>query len=173
MCRFYSGPMQNHPALQAFEYYMRFDDDSRFTTSPNQDLFEQMREKNLDYMYRASLIDSWGFNELKNLVDEFSAKNGLPSVKISEMQPYNNFHVSRFGLWRDRVTDLFKYIDEARLFSKYKVGDALVHDVVLDLFVPTEKKQKVKEFGYRHNFHLFAPMKDYFHFEVDRWYRNK
>ena len=45
---FYVNDLFKHPAMQHYEYYMRFDDDFRFVEPVRYDLFKFMKENNLD-----------------------------------------------------------------------------------------------------------------------------
>lgn len=45
MCRFFSGEIYKHPALEEYDYYMRLDRDSLFLSEVDFDCFALMRKK--------------------------------------------------------------------------------------------------------------------------------
>ena len=49
MCRFFSGPLFNHPALRAYEYVWRLDSDSFILGKPIEDPVQEMADKNATY----------------------------------------------------------------------------------------------------------------------------
>ena len=60
MCRAWCGPIQNHPALDGFYYYLRLDDDSFFKSPLPFDPFLEMEKRKCVYAYRAKMNDTWG-----------------------------------------------------------------------------------------------------------------
>ncbi|KAL0480456.1 alpha-1,2 mannosyltransferase [Acrasis kona] len=170
MCRFYSGLMHQHYSLSLFDSYMRLDDDSRFDTVPENDFFDLLNERRLKYIYRAELPDPWGSDQLTRVVKSHFSN---ATFQLSS-SPYTNFHVSKFDLWRSReFLSLFQKMDSSQLFIKNRVGDALVHDVVLQVLLKESQKQMVVDFGYKHNFHSFEKGSRNYMFIVDRSFYHK
>lgn len=70
MCRFWTGVLQNHPALQPFDYYLRFDDDS-VLTGPWEDPFRRLSQEGLLYAFTSNASDSWGIARMWELQQAF------------------------------------------------------------------------------------------------------
>ena len=180
MCRFFSGELQNHKALEKYDSYIRFDDDS-FLLEPflNKNMLLQNLQDN-DYIFRTLFFDGQPkFNNgkpmqsLYNFTLDFIHRNGY-SINIltkflrsnqfidhnnmySGIAPYNNFHACKLSLWREPL--IKKYIQE--LLDKNGClmefwMDANIHAMIIFILMPlTNKKVFIKtDFGYRHNKHF-------------------
>lgn len=146
MCRLWSGRLQSMSFLDGVAYYLRMDDDSLLTADFSFDPFQQMKERDLTYVYRRKEADFWGIAELwkvsKSHVDlnqddiPFLIGNGVDQ-EYTGMQPYNNFHISRVSFWRsEQWTKLWEDMNQHNLFFKYRVGDANVHAIAIMLMRP-------------------------------------
>lgn len=162
MCREWSGPFQNFKELDAYEYYMRMDDDSLWAGQLPFDPFVRMKERNLTYAYRVGFHDPssrksvWQctktfFKNRKMPLDVLKHYGWLGNMKgiadeeYNGMAPYNNFHVSRVDFWRSKEwTQYFQSIDkESGGFMRYIMGDANVHAMAIGIFM---KKKDIKLF---------------------------
>lgn len=174
MCRFFSGQMQAHPALQGYTHYMRLDDDSYFIAPYlTQEHVEREYLKH-DYVYRSTFGDLQDQQSLWDFTLAFLRSNGygahieplkahlrtkffLKGDKYTGLAPYNNFHVSSLRFWQNDVVQRYlKALEESHGILKYGWMDANVHAMlmyVLTLFVGM-KIYNDTSFGYRHNSHV-------------------
>jgi hypothetical protein len=168
MCRLWSGRLQNMPnILDHFDYYMRLDDDSLFTSDLEYDPFVKFVQRNMTYVYRRSAEDHWGIQELWRMAQRYVLDPSLldSSVKTQQEflmrsgddyeyfgnQPYNNFHISRVDFWRSQRWQAFMQdMDSHHLFFKHRVGDANVHAMAL-LMMGDNKWEEWSDFPYAHN----------------------
>ena len=176
MCRFFSGVMQQNPALKEYDYYMRFDDDS-FLLEP---YIEQ--EKFLDtatnsyYVYRTTFKDNAEYinspTGLFKFTYNFCKKNVLdidelmPALKqigfiendmYTGLAPYNNFHFSRLDLWNNTIIKKYKdKIIEMNGTLLYNWMDANIHSMIIFVLCPLlyTPVSEITDFGYRHNRHF-------------------
>jgi len=168
MCRFFSGKMQNHPALQKYDSYFRFDDDS-FFINPIIDQNNFLKQfENLDYGFRSLFHEhTYKHDDLLQYTIEFCKKNKLDISNISRqfmknnkysgLAPYNNFHFSKLSLWKHPI--IIKYIEEIDKVNGYLLKgwlDANIHAMIIFLLCPVIglKCNVVTNFGYRHNKHF-------------------
>ena len=173
MCRFFSGELQQHPALDNYDSYVRFDDDS-FLISPfiqQEDFLEKMN--NYDYVFRAFFYDRGGEEGLVDFTKDFCLNNGLDwnsitghltksgvldsDGKYTGMAPYNNFHFSKLSLWRNPLVK--KYVDELQAVGgclQRGWMDANIHAMISFVLMPLigRKPFMFTAFGYRHSRHF-------------------
>lgn len=173
MCRFFSGVVQSHPALQKYTHYMRLDDDSFF-------LAPFLSEGNVDellkhdYVYRSIFMDSQDQQSLYQSTLAFLKKEGyghtLPMLemelekkyflkdgKYTGIAPYNNFHIASQRLWKNSIVQRYiEHIEAEKGILRYGWMDANIHAMiiyVISLYCGM-KIQHVSWFGYRHNRHV-------------------
>jgi hypothetical protein len=172
MCRFFSGILQSHPAVQRHTHYMRLDDDSYFLEpwiSPNRLRLEH------DYIYRSLFLDKIGQQSLFDFTMAFLRKEGLerhfPALKThlkanwffladgtySGVAPYNNFHIASLRLWNNPIVKRYiQAIEDCDGILRYGWMDANIHSMVvfvLSVFCGMTSYHD-STFGYRHNQHL-------------------
>jgi hypothetical protein len=170
MCRLWSGRLQNMPnLLDQFDCYMRLDDDSLLTSDLEYDPFVKFVQRNLTYIYRRSMVDYWGIQELWRVAQSYVLDPSLldSNVKTRQdfltglgdnnnyeytgKQPYNNFHISRVDFWKSaRWTVFMQDMDHHHLFFKHRVGDANVHAMAL-LMMGDNNWEEWSDFPYAHN----------------------
>ena len=172
MCRFFSGELQKHKALETYDSYIRFDDDS-FLLEPflNKNSLLQNLQEN-DYIFRTLFFDK-PVHSLYDFTVDFIHKNGYDINKLTNnlkrnrfldnnnmytgLAPYNNFHACKLSLWREPL--ITKYIQEILDINgslmKYWM-DANIHSMIIFILMPlVNKKLSIKtDFGYRHNRHF-------------------
>jgi hypothetical protein len=169
MSRFWSGVVQNHPALKRFSHYIRLDDDSRFINRVPYDLFHDVIANGRKYMYRLLAKDDHGkqymhaaykeyvstyAQEVQPYLDDI-AQQQLESIYESQEHPYNNFHLSEMAFWRsDAFAHFFEICDANQIFLRRHVGDAEFHSYPLRLFMTRDQFEQRFNFMYRHNFML-------------------
>lgn len=180
MCRFWSGIVQNHPSLDRFDYYLRLDDDTRFDGTPPQDFFSLAESKQIKYIFRVNMHDSWGGNQLHQVferyIDQYPADvNGtldmdaLKQVQSHQQHPYTNFHVSSFDFWRTReFLRFFQMCDKDQLFMKYRVGDTTFISYPMFMYLKKEEMMMLTDFTYHHNFHKFQAGSTRLEFRLNR-----
>jgi hypothetical protein len=173
MCRFFSGIVQSHPALQKYTHYMRLDDDSFF-------LDPYLNETNVkellkhDYVYRSTFGDLQDQQSLYQSTLEFLKKEGyghtIPTLekelhkkhflingKYSGLAPYNNFHIASQRLWQNSIVQRYiQHIENERGILRYGWMDANIHAMIIYILALYcgMKIHHTGWFGYRHNRHV-------------------
>ncbi len=165
MCRFWSGVVQRHPALQRFSHYIRLDDDS-FFTNPKMTPETLRRMLRCDYSYRL-LFGDWSpeHEQLYRFTEAFLRGEGLfaPAIDLvangryTGQAIYNNFHCASLRLWRDPLVARYVEAIEAE-HGCLRRGwmDANVHALIAWNILPHTDLVLSREtlFGYRHNYHM-------------------
>jgi hypothetical protein len=173
MCRFFSGIVQSHPALQKYTHYMRLDDDSFF-------LDPYLNETNVkellkhDYVYRSTFGDLQDQQSLYQSTLEFLKKEGyghtIPTLekelvkkyflrdgKYTGLAPYNNFHIASQRLWQNPIIQRYiAYIENEKGILRYGWMDANIHAMIIYILALYcgMKIHHTGWFGYRHNKHV-------------------
>ena len=162
MCRLWSGRLQMMSFLDDFEYYMRLDDDSFFTKDLDRDPFYVAHQNKLDYIYVRKSPDSFGLAQLKSVASAHGKFKG-----DGNSSPYTNFHVARVSIFRsDKFKQFWADLEKKHVFMRYRVGDALLHAVIIDLFIPRNKVQTMPKLSYAHN------SNDYPNYPPAHWHQN-
>ena len=158
MCRFFSGIMQTHLALQKYTHYLRLDDDAYFINSPNININELLK---YDYIYRSTFREAHDQLGLYEFTKAFMVKRGLRFTPFDVAHaPYNNFHVSSLKLWNHPlIKDYINDLQESKLILTDEFLDANIHACIIWALLPfTDLKLfHMKSFGYRHNIHVCYP----------------
>ena len=165
MCRFWSGVVQAHSALQRFTHYMRLDDDSYFI-NPKVTAGELARMLDADYSYRQIFRDQSPEQEsLYDFTADFLVREGLfvPPHRLldgcgrySGKAVYNNFHLASLRFWQQPLVRKYTDALEAeRGCLRRGWLDANIHTMLLALVSPHTDLRLNQElhFGYRHNHH--------------------
>ena len=173
MCRFFTCILQNHPALQNYDGYIRFDDDSFLIEPfiPKNQFLKQVFES--DYLFRTVFQDGHSSNLIYNFTKKFCQENGLDISKTmfrngyNGIAPYNNFHATKLSAWKHPL--IKKYIDkleEEKCFLTKGFMDANVHSMIIFVLMPLVglKVSSCTNFGYRHNYHYSAIGSENFNF---------
>ena len=174
MCRFFSGQMQAHPALQRYTHYMRLDDDSYFLapylTQERVETFHLQR----DYVVRSFFGDLQDQASLWQFTLDFLRVNGygahietlkeylrrdwfLRGDSYTGLAPYNNFHVSSLRFWQnDLIQRYLKALEESHGILKYGWMDANIHAMLIFVLARLAgfTVDRDTTFGYRHNRHV-------------------
>lgn len=156
MCRFFSGVMQSHPALEPYTHYMRLDDDSFFMHPCNIDYSDFLK---YDYVFRTTFMEEGhDMQSLYKFTESFlhSRNLYLPTFN-KQLAPYNNFHVSSLVMWKHPLVK--EYIDEIEannLILGSSILDANIHAFIIWAIFPNTglKLKEETGFGYRHNHHV-------------------
>jgi hypothetical protein len=164
MCRFFSGVLQNHKALDEFDYYIRMDHDSFFIEPKALDVEKSIKETNFDYLYRSVWTDHKEKKGIWEFTKEYAKKNNLSLEGFKDLKmlnhkgefngrsPYNNFHISKISFWRSApVKKFIKAIEDRDGSIKMHWHDTNIHSMLMGLFSATVLEKN--DFGYAHNFH--------------------
>jgi hypothetical protein len=164
MCRFFSGILQNHSALDNFDYYIRMDHDSFFIEPKTLDVEECIRKYDFDYLYRSVWTDHKEKEAIWEFTKKYAKKNKLSLKGFKKLgmldskgnfngrSPYNNFHISKIAFWRR--ADVKKFLSEIEKVDGSVVRhwhDTNIQSMLLGLFNATVLEKT--DFGYKHNFH--------------------
>lgn len=173
MCRFFCGELQRHPAIQKYDGYIRFDDDS-FLIQPfiNQNIFLQALNNN-DYVFRSIFKEGQDQTELFNFTLQFCKSKGFDINNIlnrlkklgilngnniyNGLAPYNNFHFCKLSLWKEPIiNEYIDKIEEVGGILKKGWMDANIHAMIVFIIIPeiNKKAYLFTNFGYRHNRHF-------------------
>lgn len=160
MCRLWSGRLQMMPFLDNFEFYMRLDDDSFFTRDMDADPFHIAKHAGLDYLYIRKSDDAWGLQPLKKVATAHGTFKG------NGLSPYTNFHLARVSIFRSKkFQNFWADLEAQHIFFKSRVGDALLHNVMLELFISTNRIKTMPKMPYAHN------SNDYTGYPPKHWHR--
>lgn len=175
MCRFFSGIVQRHPALQAYTHYMRLDDDSYFL----EPYITENRIRELlssDYVFRAVFYENKSQQSLFEFTMKFVSQfvNPIRMLQIKRslvarkfitesgvytgLAPYNNFHLASLRLWNHpRVRQYIDAIEASGGIFRNGWLDANIHAMIVYVFpyiIPSLTVTPDSSFGYRHNHHV-------------------
>lgn len=175
MCRFFSGILQQHPALQKHSHYIRFDDDS-YLLAPFLTETRVNTYKNIDYVYRSVYYENKSQQTLFDFTVAFLRKMGMNEIDILLLKsnlhrekflkrnmytgkaPYNNFHFSSLRIWKHPIVSRYiQSIEDVNGCLAHGWLDSNIHAMIIwvlakrypDIVVRTDTA-----FGYRHNVHI-------------------
>lgn len=176
MCRFFAYKMVMHPALDPYEYYWRFDDDSFLTERLSYDPFEWMHRNKLIYGFRSivgedqRLHEGIGGSHLWKETLSFAHENKLSLRQLKRfcadwrgrykgLYYYNNFEINNIPFWRTHPLfhTYFSRLDATHGFYKYRWGDANFRTFACHLFLAPSQIHHFSDIGYRHNDHHSLP----------------
>ncbi len=175
MCRFYAYELLVHPALDSFDYYWRFDDDSFLYAPIDYDPFAYMQQNQLIYGYRSVEFENpreiVGMQELWSATKTFAKAHKLSRRYLKKLctnwkgrykgfNYYNNFEINNITFWRSHplYKVFFDYLDQDQMgFYKYRWGDSNFRAMITGLFLRPEQVHHFKEIAYRHNDHYSIP----------------
>jgi len=145
MCRLWSGRLQRMSFLDKYDFYMRLDDDSFFTSQLLTDPFKTLQSQNMDYAFIRKSPDPHGAEQLKVITNNHGNWSGNTN------SPYTNFHIARVSVFRTpKFVAFWDDLERNKMFMKSRVGDALLHAALLEMFVQPRVIQ-LKTLPYAHN----------------------
>jgi len=156
MCRFFSGVLQSHPALEPYSHYMRMDDDS-FLMHPLLTREKVMSLCAYDYVYRTIFAEEGHPQQpLHTFTKEFLQRKGMNANTLAVgLAPYNNFHISSLAMWRHPIVkEYIQAIEDANGFLGQGFFDANIHAQIIWVMDLGIKVYGDFTFGYRHNHHI-------------------
>jgi len=162
MCRFFSGMLFLHPAMQDFDWYMRMDTDSFVRGRVANDPFARMETAGTDYGYITMLherpevvVGLWA------AVREYATRHELDVPALRAMTTaagdwnllyyYNNFEICRLSFVRSAAyQDFFNYLDRTEGIYRHRWGDAPIRTMAVALLLPPEKVLRIEDIPYSH-----------------------
>lgn len=176
MCRFFSGVLQSHPALQKHTHYIRFDDDSYLLAPFLTESRIHSHTGSVDYVYRSVYYENKSQQTLFEFTIDFLKRKGMSELDIFALKtqlrkenilrgdaytgkaPYNNFHLSSLRLWSHPIVKQYiETIESIHGCLTHGWLDSNIHAMIIWVLAKRYKEIIVRidlEFGYRHNIHV-------------------
>jgi hypothetical protein len=178
MCRFFSGGLQAHPALEPYTHFIRLDDDSYFT-EPYLTETRIASYADRDYVYRSVFFESKPQQSLFDFTLQFLKRRGLAHFRLPALlatlhregvlrgssytgkAPYNNFHCASRRLWaHPLIAEYLREIERVHGCLQHGWLDANIHAMIIWVLARQVSSLRIGEdtaFGYRHNVHISHP----------------
>lgn len=152
-----------HEALDPYEYYWRFDEDSFLLERLAYDPFEVMQDHRYLYGYRSIVMNKpcEDERELWRYTCEFAKRHRLPLRHLKKMCGdwlgrcrgryfYNNFEIGNVPFWRENglYREYFEKLDVRQAWVEGKVRTFACH-----LLLKPEEIHHFDDIGYRYNDH--------------------
>lgn len=184
MCRYYSMGFYNHPRLQQFKYYWRFEPNTDYFCDIDYDVFKFMESNNKVYGFVISLYDAqqtvetlWAetLNFLRDNPHSVSANPAIDFVTENLQNPdkteytggystchfWSNFEIADMDFYRSSpYNDWVNHLDRAGGFYYERWGDAPVHSLGLALFANKNDIHWFRDIGYKHHPYTNCPNSD-------------
>lgn len=181
MCRYYSGHFYNHPRLQKFKWYWRFEPGTNYYCDIDYDVFQFMEDHNKTYGFTISVYDAhqsvkslWtttmDYVKLHpdsvhpNAATDFLTENLMHPEKTLFTKGYStchfwsNFEIGNMDFFRlDPYNSWFEYLEKTGGFYYERWGDAPVHSIGLSLFEDKSKLHWFRDMGYEHTPYVNCP----------------
>ncbi|KAG7900741.1 hypothetical protein KL905_002883 [Ogataea polymorpha] len=174
MCRYYSVNFYNHPRLQQFRYYWRFEPGTDYYCDLDYDVFKFMQMNEKTYGFVIALYDvEQSVKTLWPRTLEFLAQhpdylhpNGAYDFLLENLQNphktltangystchfWSNFEIADMDFYRSKpYSDWVNFLDSTGGFYYERWGDAPVHSVGVSLFEDRDKIHWFRDIGYKH-----------------------
>ena len=156
MCRFHSKTIYELPIMLQLEYYLRLDAHSYITKPVPYDLFKNMKEKGLLYLYPcvsqdASACVSYLWDAVKIFISVKRIKPYFFDKMAGNKMFYNNFEMARMDVFTaTSYQNYINYIDQLGGTYHNRWGDAPIKSLAVSLFVPRNKTQRIADVSYTH-----------------------
>lgn len=181
MCRFYSINFYDHPRLQQFKYYWRFEPNTEYFCDIDYDVFKFMESSNKVYGFTISLYDSEQTVEtIWPLTMDFISKHPQylhPNAAVDfltedMMNPqknkltggystchfWSNFEIADMDFYRgEAYSEWAKALEKAGGFYYERWGDAPVHSIGVGLFADKSQIHWFRDIGYKHHPYTNSP----------------
>ena len=150
MCRFWTYDIFHHPAIVQgrYDYVMRMDDDSYFFDEIREDLFAYMQMEELDYVYRATYMESRV--PMESILQRYigDAQHDMRCI-------YNNFFIIRLKWYYEskRIQSFVGELLKDDLILREYIGDGCIHAAMLEID-SNAKMELMTDLPYGHNFHV-------------------
>jgi Glycolipid 2-alpha-mannosyltransferase len=135
-----------------YQYIMRFDEDS-FVHSPiRYDVFEFMRSNDYSYGFRLCAYEMQVTQRIWKL---WRSSPGSPSpirdIDLEMCGIYNNFFVAKVSFFQGKEVQRFlRFVDRQGLIYRRRLGDLMIHSMVVYAFAPPEAIHRFLDFTYQH-----------------------
>lgn len=184
MCRYYSGKFYNHPRLQQYKWYWRFEPGTRFFCDIDYDVFKFMESSNNTYGFTINLYDAehsltsiWPKTldfvkrhphyvnpngSFKWLTENLQCPEKTKTTQgYSTCHFWSNFEIGNMDFFRgEAYSEWFDMLDKDGGFYYERWGDAPVHSIGLGLFEDKNKIHWFRDIGYEHNPYFNCPNSD-------------
>lgn len=149
MCRFFSGEVYKHKAVQEYDYYLRLDTDSFIHTPLNYDIFEWAKVNQCYYGYVAPAVQKDNPKVIEGLWDYV---NDLYPNDIPEgLMFYTNFELGKVKWFlTSPYMEFYNSLDETGGFYTKRWGDAPVKFLGINIFLSEKHIIPVNGFTYQH-----------------------
>lgn len=171
MCRFFSGFFYRNPLMKKYEYYWRIEPGVKFLCPIKYDVFEFMKTHKKDYgfvitmrEYMETIKTLWP--ETMNFLEKnrHLIKNDTHFDYILNGNDYNgchfwdNFEIANLNFFRSEIYQkFFDFLDKTGGFFYERWGDAPVHSIAVNLFLPKDKIHFFEDIGYEHHPYYHCP----------------
>ena len=156
MCRFHAKTLYEIPIMQDLEYYLRLDCHSYITKPVPYDLFKNMKDKGLLYLYPCMRPDAARcVKHLWQAVKTFIDVKHIQPEFFKELQNnlmfYNNFEMARTDIFRSKgYLNYINYLDQLGGTYLSRWGDAPIKSLAVSIFVPRNKTKRISDVNYSH-----------------------
>ena len=155
MCRFHSTNIWKY--VKDYDYIIRIDEDAMIGEL-NYDIFEYMKEHNLDYMPSRYTHE---YHDLSNeTLPQVAEKLLVGKWKAEDYNqttlwvPYTNLYAGRVGFFlREDVQHFLNELINDKGFLINRWGDHIVHGICLKAFSDPTKIKVIHDFAYFHGSH--------------------
>lgn len=184
MCRYYSSQFYNHPRLQQFKYYWRFEPGTDYFCQIDYDVFRFMQDNDKIYGFNIALYDSeqtvkslWVETEkfIESHSDYISSDPALNFLQESKQHPektqytsgystchfWSNFEIADMDFYRSEpYTNWIEHLESTGGFYYERWGDAPVHSIGVSLFARRDQIHWFRDIGYMHHPYANTPNSD-------------
>lgn len=181
MCRYYSTQFYNHPRLQEFKYYWRFEPGTDYFCKIDYDVFRFMQDNDKVYGFNIALYDSeqtvkslWTETSdfLRSHPDYISSNPALDFLEENRQHPektkytsgystchfWSNFEIADMDFYRaEPYSDWVQHLESTGGFYYERWGDAPVHSVGVSLFANRNQIHWFRDIGYKHHPYANTP----------------
>lgn len=149
MCRFFSGEVYKHKAIQEYDYYLRLDTDSFIHTPLNYDIFEWAKVNDCYYGYVAPAVQKDNPKVIEGLWDYVN--DLYPNDIPVGLMFYTNFELGKVKWFlTSPYMEFYNSLDETGGFYTKRWGDAPVKFLGINLFLSERHIIPVNGFTYQH-----------------------
>ncbi|GMM31704.1 putative mannosyltransferase [Martiniozyma asiatica (nom. inval.)] len=184
MCRYYSIQFYNHPRMQQFKYYWRFEPNTDYFCDIDYDVFKFMEHNDKVYGFVIALYDAeqtvetlWPLTmdfakRHPHWINNNGAFNWLTENLMNPQKTeftggystchfWSNFEIANMDFYRgEAYSSWAKELDESGGFYYERWGDAPVHSVGVGLFADKRQVHWFRDIGYKHHPYTNCPNSD-------------
>jgi len=138
----------------SYEYIMRFDEDSYLRSQLSYDVFDYMKNNDYNYGFRLCSYEMQVTQRIWKIWRKTSKGSPQPIRDIDSNMCgiYNNFFVARVSFFLDNgVQKFLKLVDRQGMIYRRRLGDLMIHSMVVYAFSPAERIHRFLDFTYEHS----------------------